>query len=349
MSTIWPQIGSNIDGDNPDDLFGSSISLSDDGTIVAIGAQWYDGGSITFTAATNLVTITGHNYSDNDEIGFAGITGGIGLGDGETYYVINKTANTFKLSLIQGPTVMTIDVDGSADGGVTFTAATNLVTKSGHGYSSGATVSFANVVNANPIQSSTTYYVINPTTNTFQLSSSEPPASAIIPILGDGTATTTITVDSDNKSNKGSVQIWKNTAGTWGQLGENIDGENFRDKFGQSVALNSTGTRVASGARGAVNGSGLGRVRVFEYNVGTTTWDLLGNNIDPVDTAETVVLDQSESTVDYTAHGYNNNDAIRFSTVDVSKITNISVNRFICIAVITIFIFITCYRLTRCH
>ena len=45
MSVIWPQIGSNIDGDNPDDLFGSSISLSDDGTIVAIGAQWYDGGS----------------------------------------------------------------------------------------------------------------------------------------------------------------------------------------------------------------------------------------------------------------------------------------------------------------
>ena len=87
MSTVWPQIGSNIDGDNPDDLFGSSISLSDDGTIVAIGAQWYDGGSITFTAATNLVTIPGHNYSDNDKIGFAGITAdsgsnGIGLGDG---------------------------------------------------------------------------------------------------------------------------------------------------------------------------------------------------------------------------------------------------------------------------
>ena len=334
MSTVWPQIGSNIDGDNPDDLFGSSISLSDDGTIVAIGAQWYDGGSITFTAATNLVTIPGHNYSDNDKIGFAGITAdsgsnGIGLGDGETYYVINKTANTFNLSLIQGPTVMPIDLGGTAKIGskeFIFVAATNLVTGINHGYTYGATVSFTDVTFdlSFTITDGTVYYVINPTTDTFQLSSSEPPASAIIPILGDGSATTTVTVDSDNQSNKGSVQIWKNTAGTWGQLGSTIVGENYRDKFGQSVALNSTGTRVASGARGAVNGSGLGRVRVFEYNVGTATWDLLGNNIDPVDTAETVVLTVSGSTVDYTAHGYNNNDAIRFSTVDVSKITNIS-------------------------
>ena len=54
MSVIWPQIGSNIAGQYDDDLFGNSISLSDDGTIVAIGAIWYDGGSITFTASLNL-------------------------------------------------------------------------------------------------------------------------------------------------------------------------------------------------------------------------------------------------------------------------------------------------------
>ena len=325
MSVIWPQIGSNINGDYPDDLFGNSISLSDDGTIVAIGATWYDDGSIAFTAATNLVTIAGHNYSYNDEISFAGITGGIGLGDGEKYYVVNVTTNTFQLSLTQGPTIMTFGPDGTADGGWTFTADTNLVTKNGHGYIYGDEIAFSNVSSglSYTITNGTVYYVINPTTNTFQLSSSAPSALSIIPILGDGSATTTVTVDSDNQSNKGSVQIWKNTAGTWGQLGSTIVGENYRDKFGQSVALNAAGTRVASGARGAVNGNGLGRVRVFEYNVGTTTWDLLGNNIDPVDTAETVVLDKSESTVNYTSHGYNNNDAIKFDS-GISNITNLN-------------------------
>ena len=338
MSVIWPQIGSNIDGDYPDDLFGNSISLSDDGTIVAIGATWYDDGSIAFTAATNLVTIAGHNYSYNNEIGFAGITGGIGLGDGEKYYVVNVTTNTFQLSLTQGPTIMTFVPGGTANiatvGGssvtseeFTFTATTNLVTKtddSAHGLTYGQPVTFNSQFGDFGVVNATTYYVIYPTTYNFQLSSADPGTTlSIIPILGDGTATTTVTVDSDNQSNKGSVQIWKNTAGTWGQLGSTIVGENYRDKFGQSVALNAAGTRVASGARGAVNGNGLGRVRVFEYNVGTTTWDLLGTNIDPVDTAESVVLDKSESTVNYTSHGYNNNDAIKFDS-GISNITNLN-------------------------
>ena len=38
---------------------------------------------LIFTSSDDRVTITGHNYSYRDEIGFAGITGGIGLGDGE--------------------------------------------------------------------------------------------------------------------------------------------------------------------------------------------------------------------------------------------------------------------------
>ena len=285
-------------------------------------------GSITFTSSTNLVTITDHNYSDNGEIGFSGITGGIGLGDDETYYVVNTTPNTFQLSLAQGPTVLQFYDDGTADDGYTFTAATNLVTKNGHGKSYGDTIVFSNVAGPTwDIVSGTTYYVISPETNTFKLSGSIPPAFTIIDILADGSATTTVTVDSDNQSNRGRVQIFKNTAGTWGQLGNNIDGENYRDKFGQSVALNAAGTRVLSGARGALTineNERFGRARVFEYD-GSSTWDQLGNNIDPIFTKEQVVLNVSSSTVDYTAHGYNDNDIIQF-TSGISNVTNIFTN-----------------------
>ena len=41
---IWTQIGNDIDGDAFDDLFGTSVSLSSDGSIVAIGARLNDGG-----------------------------------------------------------------------------------------------------------------------------------------------------------------------------------------------------------------------------------------------------------------------------------------------------------------
>jgi hypothetical protein len=326
---IWPQIGSNIDGDYPDDNFGKSISLSDDGTIVAIGAMWYDDSTITFTASTNLVTITGHNYDDNDRIGFAGITGGIGLGNYEKYYVINSTPNTFQLSDTQGPTVLEFYDNGTADNGYTFTESTNLVTKNSHGKSYGDTIVFSNVAGPTmEIVSGTTYYVISSQPNTFKLSATIPSALTIIDILGDGTATTTVTVESDNTSNKGSVQIWKNTAGTWAQLGSTIVGENYRDKFGQSVALNAadvtTGDiRVVAGARGANSGSG--RVRVFEYDSGTTSWGLLGNNIDTITTKEQVVLNASTNKVEYTNHGYNDNDIIAFVS-GISNITNISTN-----------------------
>ena len=114
----------------------------------------------------------------------------------------------------------------------------------------------------------------------------------------------------------------KMDSGTWGQLGNSIDGENYRDKFGQSVALNAAGTRVVSGARGAPTTSDLnnryGRVRVFDYNTGTSIWDQLGNNLDPIFTKERVVLNVSSDTVDYDAHGYNDNDIIRF-TSGISK------------------------------
>ena len=42
----WNRLGEDIDGEAADDHFGSSVSLSSDGTIVAIGAYWnYNSGS----------------------------------------------------------------------------------------------------------------------------------------------------------------------------------------------------------------------------------------------------------------------------------------------------------------
>ncbi len=40
----WSQLGADIDGEAAGDASGSSVSLSDDGTILAIGARNNDGG-----------------------------------------------------------------------------------------------------------------------------------------------------------------------------------------------------------------------------------------------------------------------------------------------------------------
>src|SRR5690554_2436715 len=43
ISGVWTQIGENIDGESPGDLSGLKISLSSDGSIVAIGAPFNSG------------------------------------------------------------------------------------------------------------------------------------------------------------------------------------------------------------------------------------------------------------------------------------------------------------------
>ena len=55
----WTQLGSDIDGEAAEDQSGYSVSLSSDGTIVAIGAQYNDG------TASNAGHVRIYQYSNN--------------------------------------------------------------------------------------------------------------------------------------------------------------------------------------------------------------------------------------------------------------------------------------------
>jgi hypothetical protein len=46
MSSLWTQIGSDIDGEATDDYSGHSVSLSSDGSVVAIGAYGNHGNGL---------------------------------------------------------------------------------------------------------------------------------------------------------------------------------------------------------------------------------------------------------------------------------------------------------------
>lgn len=70
---------------------------------------------------------------------------------------------------------------------VTFTAATNTVNKNAHGFVNGDKINFYNITNTTGILESLTYYVINATTDSFQVSL-DPNGSAVI-LTNDGSAT----------------------------------------------------------------------------------------------------------------------------------------------------------------
>ena len=88
----------------------SAINAAGDVDAVAVLYEWTVGASQdakTFNAktavnsSTNTITSTGHGFVDNEMVLYSIMVSDAaidGLTDGESYYVINKTTNTFKLS-----------------------------------------------------------------------------------------------------------------------------------------------------------------------------------------------------------------------------------------------------------
>ena len=66
---------------------------------------------------------------------------------------------------------------------------------------------------------------------------------------------------------------------TWSKVGQDIDGENRGDRFGDSVSLSADGTVVAIGSpNNNENGSASGHVRVFKLD--GSSWAKVGQDID---------------------------------------------------------------------
>ena len=77
----------------------------------------------------------------------------------------------------------------------------------------------------------------------------------------------------------GHVRVYEDIAGTWTQVGNDIDGESFGDLSGVSVSISANGNRVAIGAEGNdAGGSNSGHVRIFEEV--NNVWNQVGNDID---------------------------------------------------------------------
>lgn len=80
--------------------------------------------------------------------------------------------------------------------------------------------------------------------------------------------------------NSGHVRVYENQSGEWGRVGQDIDGENEGDESGTSVSLSADGSIVAVGApeNSGVNGGRSGHVRIYK-NIGAS-WAQIGTDID---------------------------------------------------------------------
>ena len=97
----------------------------------------------------------------------------------------------------------------------------------------------------------------------------------IVKLSSDGTTLASSTAFAGN----GTCVVYKNTSGSWVQLGDDIVGDLNGDRFGLSFSLNSDGTIIAIGAPFGNDSptQNAGYAKIFEYTNGS--WSLLGEKI----------------------------------------------------------------------
>jgi len=223
---VWTQIGSDIDGEAPGDRSGWSVSMSSDGSRVAIGARFNVGnGNGPFDLDFGHVRIYEENGGVWTQIG--NDIDGEGSGD-QAGYSVSMSSDGSRVAIgapFNGG-------NGNASGhvriyeetGGVWTQIGNDIDGEGASYWSGWSVSMSS----------------------------------------DGNRVA-IGAPNPGGNDSGQVRIYEETGGVWSQFGADIDGEALLDESGHSVSLNSEGSRVAIGAP-LNDGNGLtsGHVRIYE-------------------------------------------------------------------------------------
>ena len=236
---VWTQIGQDIDGEQQTSASGSSVSLSSDGSILAIGASGNTGVNGIYSGHVRV-------YENNQ-----GTWIQIGQDiDGE----YERDFSGYCVSLSSNGSIVAIGGPGNDENG----------NNSGHvrvyENNEGVWTQIGDDIDG---ESS---YDESGKSNSLSLSSN----GSIVAIGG--------WKNNDNGNGSGHVRIYENNEGIWTQIGDDIDGELQYENLGKSVSLSSDGSIVAIGALGNNTANPTpGYVKIYKNISGI--WTQIGQNI----------------------------------------------------------------------
>ncbi|MFT6003822.1 MAG: Flp pilus assembly pilin Flp, partial [Bacteroidia bacterium] len=282
--------GSDIDGEASNDYSGESVSLSSDGSTVAIGAYGNDGNAtdaghvriyknISGTWTQVGADINGEATSDHSGICVSLSSDGSIVAIGARYNdgTGSNAGHVRVYKNISGTwTQVGADINGEAAND--YSGSTVSLSSDGTIVAIGAYANDGNGTDAGHVR---VYKNISGTWTQVGADIDGEAASdhsgVSVSLSSDGSIVAIGARYNDgNGSNAGHVRVYQYISSTWTQLGSDIDGEYGNDNFGWSVSLSSDSTV----AIGAVNHNGTGHVRVYKYISSTSTWTQLGSDID---------------------------------------------------------------------
>ena len=247
----WIKLGDDIDGENPGDQSGASVSINNAGDIVAIGAT-----RNTDENGVKSGHVRVHQYNLSTKLWERLGKDIDGEGDSDnsgSSVSMNSAGNIVAIGAVRNTANA---VDGSYYGHVrVWEYKDGTWQKLGQDIDGEAKNDFSGV-------------------------------SVSMNSAGDIVAIGAKNNDGVNGTQSGHVRVWEYKDGTWQKLGQDIDGESKNDFSGSSVSMNSAGNIVAIGVQNnSDNGNSSGHARIWKYmddpdNLSVKKWIQLGLDID---------------------------------------------------------------------
>lgn len=285
----WIQVGGDIDGEAASDLLGWSVSISFDGSIVAIGAPLNDAnGSFSGQVRVyeNIAGIWTKIGSDIDgDVAGAQLGWSVSISSDGSIVAIGvpingSSSDSGHVRVYENVANTWIQIGSNIDGEAAADDFGTSVSIS----SDGSIVAIGAPFNDGSFVGSGHVRIYENIAGVWTQVGSDIDGKAIgdnsgksVSLSSDGSI---VAIGADNLSS-GHVSVYKNIAGVWTQVGNDINGETVGDNSGRSVSISSDGSIVAIGAPlndGAGNGSDSGQVRVYENTAGV--WSQVGIDID---------------------------------------------------------------------
>lgn len=340
INNNWIQLGQDIDGEAERDFSGSSVSLSSDGTIVAIGARVNDGNgnesghTRVYKYNNNIWTQLGEDIdgeSSDDRSGYSvslssngnilaiGATKNDENGNNSGHVRIYENVNDNWVQIGQdingesGNDLSGWSVSLSSDGSIIAIGAI----QNDVGFIS--TVGHVRVYkNINNIWTQIGKDIDGEAERDF--------SGWSVSLSSDGSiiAIGAVSNDGIGKDNTGHVRIYKNINNNWIKIGSDIDGLFSEAYFGEDVSLSSDGSILVAG--GVARNNNKGYVQVYDLSsvLSRKNKSITNFKIYPNPASKKIILDLNNSTLKGVSIFNNLGQLVKVSATKTINISNLS-------------------------
>lgn len=262
-TSAWQQIGTDLTAENPGDSAGFAVAMAADGTRVAVGAPYNQGGA--FENGHVRVFEWSEVNVDWLQIG-ADIDFGSSSARARSGWSVSLSSNGHRVAI------------GAPGSGAPF--------RNGAGS--------ARVLEWDPAAN-----LWLPVGADIEGRNIRDASGTCVALSADGHRLAVSEPWSASRIGQVKVYDWNPNANSWQQAGRSISGEAASDEFGRAIALSADGRRLAIGAP-YNDGAALnaGHVKIFEWHAPSQAWIPVGADIDGVREIE-----ESGSSVALTADG----------------------------------------------